>query len=74
MAIQKYPSVEENGLEGAERIAKMHRRPGVTVTIEHGQIPMWGSYHPGSTYGKTEEGYMVIVDDHEPPKKSIIEG
>ena len=70
MAIQKYPSVKENGPEGAERIADMYRpggeyyKPGMTVTIEHGEIPQWGSAIPTSaTFGKTEKGYMVVVDD-----------
>ena len=68
---QRYPSVEENGPEGARNIAAMYSpggkyyKPGMTVEIEHGQIPMWGSSIPGSsTFGKTELGYMVIVDDH----------
>ena len=65
--IDVYPSVEENGIEGAERIARMYRREGVDVTIEHTQIPQWGSAIPtSSTYGKTELGYRVIVDDHRP--------
>ena len=71
MAVQKYLSVEENGMKGAERIANMYRpggeyyRPGMTVRIEHGEIPQWGSAIPSSsTFGKTEKGYAVIVDDH----------
>ena len=55
--IDVYPSVEENGIEGAERIARMYRREGVDVTIEHGPIPLWGSDIPtSSTYRKTELG------------------
>ena len=55
------------GIEGAERIARMYRREGVDVTIEHGPIPLWGSDIPtSSTYRKTELGYRVIVDDHRP--------
>ena len=68
MAEERYPSVEENGRSGAERIADMYRpggqyyRPGMTVEIEHGQIPQWGSAIPGSsTFGKTEKGYTIIV-------------
>ena len=69
MAITKYPTV--NGEKGAERIAKMYSpggeyyRPGMTVKIEECPIPQWGSAIPGSsTFGKTEPGHMVIVDDH----------
>ncbi len=78
MAIEKYPSVEENGREGAERIARMYRpggeyyKPGMTVEIKHGGIPQWGSAIPGPTFGKTEKGYMVVVDDHRPKYDPII--
>ena len=63
MRTERYPSVEENGREGAERIAKMHLEQGaIGAVIGHGQIPQWGSAIPGSsTFGKTETGYMVIV-------------
>ena len=73
MAKKRYPSVEINGREGAEHIADMYRpggkyyKPGMTVTIEHGEIPQWGSAIPTSpTFGKTEKGYMVVVDDGHP--------
>ena len=62
--VERYPSVEENGEDGAERIAKMYRgKKGVkSVVIEHTQIPQWGSAIPtSSTFGRTELGYMVIV-------------
>lgn len=62
---EKYPSVEENGARGAERIAEMYRgKKGVLkVTVEHTQIPLWGSAEPtSSTYGQTELGYMVTVE------------
>jgi len=60
--IERYPSCEANGEAGAERIAQMYREKGCEVTIEHGQIPQWGSAIPtSSTYGRTEKGYMVIV-------------
>ena len=69
MAKTTYLSCEENGGAGAERIAAMYRKPGVDVTIEHGDIPQWGSAIPtSSTYGKTEKGYRVIVDNHKPEK------
>ncbi len=64
-----YPSREANGLKGAERAADRHRpggdlyRPGNRVRIEHGTIPQWGSAHPGSTFGKTEPGYRIIVEN-----------
>ncbi|MBQ6461329.1 hypothetical protein IJJ36_02775 [Candidatus Saccharibacteria bacterium] len=80
MAKERYPSVEANGHEGAERIANMYRpggeyyKPGMTVTIEHGEIPQWGSAIPtSSTFGKTEKGYTIVVDDHRPAYKSIFE-
>lgn len=63
--IEKYPSVEENGERGAENIANMYRgRKGVLkVTVEHTQIPQWGSAdESSSTFGKTELGYMVTVE------------
>lgn len=79
MAITRYPSVEENGARGAERIANMYRpggeyyKPGMTVAIEHGEIPQWGSAIPSSpTFGKTERGYTVVVDDHRPKYDPII--
>ena len=69
MAIERYPSVEANGLEGAKRAAARHMPGGDLyirgnkVHIEHGQIPQWGSAIPSSpTYGKTEKGYMIIVE------------
>ena len=72
MAKTTYLSCEQNGREGAERIAQMYRNQGCSVTIEHGDIPQWGSAIPtSSTYGKTEKGYRVIVDDHR-PRKNII--
>ncbi len=77
--IHKYPSVEENGHKGAERIAKMYSpggeyyKPGMTVEIKHEAIPQWGSAIPGANnFGKTELGYMVIVDDHRPACEPII--
>ena len=69
MAKTTYLSCEENGRAGAERIAAMYRKEGVDVTIEHGQIPQWGSGIPTSNnFGKTEKGYKIIVDDHKPRK------
>lgn len=60
-----YLSCEKNGYAGAERIANMYRSKGCDVTIEHGQIPQCGSALPtSSTFGKTELGYKVIVEDH----------
>ena len=62
---ERYPSVEENGEKGAERIAAMYRgKEGVVkVTIEHTQIPQWGSGdESSSTFVNTELGYMVTVE------------
>ncbi len=63
-----YVSCEGNGRAGAERVAANYRpggayyRPGNQVTIEHGEIPCWGSGIPGSsTFGKSESGYKIIV-------------
>ena len=64
-----YPSCEANGLKGAERAADRHRpggdlyRPGNRVRIKHDRIPQWGSANPGSTFGKTEPGYRIIVEN-----------
>ena len=64
MSKTTYLSCEENGMAGAERIADIYRSQGFHVKIEHGQIPQWGSAIPTSpTFGKTEAGYRVIVDD-----------
>lgn len=73
MAKTTYLSCEENGRAGAERIAEMYRSQGCDVRIEHGDIPQWGSAIPtSSTYGKTERGYRVIVDDHKPERQPFI--
>lgn len=65
-----YLSCEANGIKGAERAADRHRpggdlyRPGNRVRVEHGNIPQWGSAIPTSrTYGKTEPGYRIIVEN-----------
>lgn len=62
---ETYLTTEMNGQEYAERIAAQKRveYPGATVTVEHGQIPQWGSAIPtSSTFGKTELGYRIIVE------------
>jgi hypothetical protein len=64
---ETFLSCEENGPEGAERVAKLYRpggeyyKPGMTVKIEHGQVPVFGSANPGPDFGKTEPGYKIIV-------------
>lgn len=59
-----YSTCEANGREYAERIADMHRKPGKKVTVEHTEIPMWGSAIPTSnTFGKSEMGYRITVED-----------
>ena len=65
-----YPSREENGMAGAERVADRHRpggdmyRPGNRVRIEHDVIPQWGSANPTEpNFGKTEPGYRIIVEN-----------
>ena len=70
MSKETYITCEQNGLAGAERAAARHRpggdlyRPGNRVRIEHGQVPQWGSAIPSSsTYGKTELGYRIIVEN-----------
>ena len=69
MAKETYLSCEMNGQKGADRIAAMYSpggeyyRPGMTVTIEHGMIPSWGSALPGPDFGRTEPGYRIIVND-----------
>lgn len=63
------------GQKGAERIANMYRDGKNTVTVDYGSIPQWGSAIPtSSTYGKTEMGYKIVVDDHQPAHKPIITG
>lgn len=75
MAKTVYYSCEENGARGAQKVADMYRNGKNTVMVEHCQIPKWGSALPSSsTYGQTEMGYKIIVDDHRPKRKSIIEG
>ena len=67
MAREVYLTTELNGEEYANKIAAQKRieNPGATVTVEHGQIPQWGSAIPtSSTYGKTELGYRIIVENH----------
>ena len=65
MVREVYLTTELNGEEYANKIAAQKRieNPGATVTVEHGQIPQWGSAIPtSSTYGKTELGYRIIVE------------
>ncbi len=73
MAKHVYISCEENGRAGAERVADMYRSANTRVTIEHGEIPEWGSAIPtSSTYGMTRPGYRIIVEDDKPEYKPII--
>lgn len=70
MSREVYPSCEANGLAGAKKAAARHMPggdlyvKGNKVTIEHGEIPCWGSALPNSdTYGKSEKGYRIIVEN-----------
>ena len=63
-----YVVSEASGRKGAEKVAEAYApggayyRPGNQVTIEHGEVPCWGSGIPGSSsFGKTEPGYRVVV-------------
>lgn len=63
MAKETLLSCEENGQAGADKIANMYRSQGYKVTVEHAQIPQWGSAIPSSsTFGKTEKGYKIHVE------------
>lgn len=75
MATQTYCSCEENGIEGAERVADKYRNADTIVTVTHvDDLPQWGSGNPySSNYGAKESGYRITVTKKpSTPKKRII--
>jgi hypothetical protein len=61
---ETYLTCAENGEKYANKVANKFRAQGKTVTVERGQIPQWGSGIPSApNYGKTEDGYWIIVED-----------
>ena len=65
-----FPIPEVCGRKYAEEAADRHREGGdqyrpenVSVVVEYGETPCFGSAIPGSdTFGKKEMAYRIIVD------------